>query len=184
MPNIIREEVQGFAHCMQFLDELGEVSRPGPLGETMTDEKCPGYAQQRVPIIREVVEHLYGDYGAGSELTGAGRSGYDVYYSTEHLQWADPEQAPCPHCGVPRELSTQERPSYPRLSGQPQDQLLRFKREEREAAVSTANAMQSMASTLADRSAQDERIAALEKELAEVRGDVKPARKPAAKAET
>jgi len=179
MRTVSTEEITAYAHCMQFLDEFGAVSQPGPQGETMTDQQCPGYAQQEVAAIRETVAHLYGE--AGSEYGGQGASAHAVSTSTSRLCWADPEQAPCPFCGVPRELSEQQRPRYPRLTGQPQDQLLRFKAEERRAITSTATAVERLADTVSEQAAMREEIASLRAEVAELRSDDKPARKPAVK---
>lgn len=157
---ITREEVDGFAHCRQHLDDDG---RPTPDGAT-TGRLCPGYQQQEVRVIREVVQHLFWDYSPDAEVDSE-----RVSHETEQLHFADEADRECPSCGALRHLSLQRRRIYPRLHPQRPDEILRIQRDRDQVAVSTADAMQSLATTLSDRGSQDARIAALEAELGKLK---------------
>lgn len=79
---------------------------------------CAGYNGSEVDVVREERSTTH------KELGGKGTILNGVESSTIDLRFADPEDAACPGCSVPRELSPSPRPSYEPLSGFPQDGLL------------------------------------------------------------
>lgn len=82
------------------------------------DPRCPGVEQEPVDATRHLTEWSFVDNGGN--LPGVERS-------TDLFVFADASQAPCPHCGLDREVSAQQRPNLPPLSGHRQDGLLYVK---------------------------------------------------------
>src|SRR4051794_31781702 len=112
MPVITSEPISGYAHCAK-----------------QTVEGDPCFPQQEVPAIRQTVEFLYADgQGGGSSDPIDQTFARLVERSVSHIRFADPEDATCPHCGGPREISDQVRPIYTRLSDVPPDELVRRQR--------------------------------------------------------
>lgn len=95
MPTVTTETVDAYASCR--------------------DGRCPGYKQQPVQARETVTEFTYVDLGG--DVPGVERS-------TTLIAFADPRDETCEVCGGSRLVSTQERPIYPNVSGQPQDALL------------------------------------------------------------
>lgn len=89
-PSTVTEEpVEAYAHC--------------------ANARCPGYAQEAVPAIRQETSRTY--QANGGQLPG-------VENSQVHYRFADEEaNGPCPGCGRMRELSADQRPSYNPISG-------------------------------------------------------------------
>lgn len=138
MPTVTQEHIEGYAHC--------------------PDSLCEGNEQERVPAIRETVSTTY--FEIGGDMPG-------VQNSTSRCQAADenglPSTSPCPHCGTAREISDQERPTYPILVSQfnatstDQRLLLKLKKQGLIQGVNDAK----------DESAE---LSELRRELAELRG--------------
>ena len=85
-----------------------ETVVPGFL--SCVDPTCPGYEQQPVDVIRERIELSYAELGGDGSLPSTAIERESVY-----IRQTD---KPCEHCGKPVILSDQERPEYPRISGQ------------------------------------------------------------------
>lgn len=85
-----------------------------------TDPLCDGSGQQPVKAIRTLLEWTIGSRGGDGIFAGI------VETSTEDLRFADADDSPCPSCGRAREVAVGEKPTYQRLSGFPQDGLLRM----------------------------------------------------------
>jgi len=83
--NQTREVVRAWAHCRHGL--------------------CPGYLQEEVDAERVETAFTFKDNGGRGSVPGVERSFVE-------LLWTDQEQAACPSCGTPRELTDQERPQY------------------------------------------------------------------------
>jgi hypothetical protein len=93
---VTEEEAELYAHCV--------------------DAFCEGHQQERVPGVRQTVERTFGDdLGDRSVLPEDQAFTHLTSTSRTYLQWSDPEQRACPHCGGSRELADQERPHYPQL---------------------------------------------------------------------
>ena len=90
MPLVVEEVVLGWASC--------------------TDALCPGYRQERAEVRQVTKEYSYLELGG--DIPGTERSMVDV------VGFEDPALEPCPHCAKPRIAANQERPEYPRSSGQ------------------------------------------------------------------
>jgi hypothetical protein len=151
MPTITRTPVTGYAHCAQQLTD-GELSydlNGVPDGE----DRCEGYKQAPVAAIKEVTAWLFGDFSTGSDDAMDVALARNVSHSHERIVWADLDDAPCPFCGVRRELSDQVRPQYAPLGG-PRgnaDQLFadrRQRREQGQAVVKSADAADRQAAAL------------------------------------
>lgn len=84
------EQVKAYAHCRNAM--------------------CPGYGQQQVDAVRTTVAYTYGDNGADMFKSMVERS-------VQTIDFASPDDVPCPHCGQARDVTDQERPSYQPLSG-------------------------------------------------------------------
>jgi hypothetical protein len=173
MPIITRTEITALAHCaMQVSDgELVFDAQGGPGG----DERCPGYGQQRVPAVREVVQFLFADGQGGSSDPMDAMVSRMVERSTEHLHFADEADRPCPFCGHPRALSEQVRPQYSRIGGARggPDALFadrRARRDQVEAAQTAASAAERQAQALEALVGQGEVTATAE--LAELRAEL------------
>ena len=110
---ITREPMRAWAHCPRR-------SAPGV--------PCEGERQEEVAGIRETVAFTYSDgWGARMSSDPADAVLASITERTvEHVRWADPADAPCPHCGHDREVTDQVRPTYDRLTTVPPDQLLRI----------------------------------------------------------
>lgn len=128
---VTEREVDGYAHCARF-DEA-EL------------DWCPGNEQQPVRLIEQTVEYTFRDGWGGRDIGGptdivlAGQTEKSII----HLRFADEADIACPHCGQQRSCSTQVRPFYASVSGQPQDELLRRQRRaRREAAAMTIEPLQ------------------------------------------
>lgn len=81
------------------------------------DARCPGYKQEPVKAIAELVEFSY--FELGGDIPGIERS-------NTRLRFADLADTQCPVCGEPRLVADQVRPIYPNMSGQPQDTILQM----------------------------------------------------------
>jgi hypothetical protein len=101
-PNITTSTVDAWAHCK--------------------DARCPGYGQKPVTALKELVEWTGLALGAGGP--GSTALAQIVERSVEYVRFEDPEDVPCPTCGKDREVSLQERPVYPVITGFPQMGLL------------------------------------------------------------
>jgi hypothetical protein len=152
-------------------------------------ERCPGYLQVQVRAIREVMEWVYGEIGGGSSNAVDQAIAHNVSHAHERLQWADPDDRACPHCGHDRELSEQVRPQYSPLGGARAgpDQLFRDRRASREqgqAVVAQAEAATRQAAALEKANELQERELALrEREMEQREPPLPPAthrRKPPA----
>ena len=96
MPTVTDDVVTGWASCIDAL--------------------CPGYKQVPAGVVRRVQEFTY--FELGGDIPGIERSMIDV------ACFAEPDDLDCPHCGKPRVAAIQERPEYPRASGQDPLRLL------------------------------------------------------------
>ena len=92
MPTTAAESVSAFAFCK--------------------DTGCPGYVQRPVDALRQVQSWTFQDCGGDGSVPGE-------YRSAEYLSFADQADVACPHCGVDREVSLQERPDYGVTAKQP-----------------------------------------------------------------
>jgi len=124
--NQTREIVQGWAHCRHGL--------------------CPGYMQEQVEAVRVETEFTFRDMGGKGSVPGVERS-------TVELLWADPDQAACPACGTPREITDQERPVYEMSGYDP---------------MGLVNGGSSGFDRMVVNSEADERVAALEAQVAKL----------------
>jgi len=97
-PNTIETNVTGWAHC--------------------GDARCPGYGQKPAEGIRTIVEHTIGSRGGDGIFVNI------VENTNEYLRFSDSADIACPDCGKDREISLQERPVYPVITGFPQLGLL------------------------------------------------------------
>lgn len=95
MPTITVTEVAGFAHCR--------------------NPRCAGGNQEAVKALRQTDAFSYSE--RGGDLPG-------IEASNDYVRFANPEDAPCPHCGEGREITEQARPSYQSFGHGPQDALL------------------------------------------------------------
>lgn len=100
MPTITEAPIRAFAHC--------------------SDVECPGSAQQQVDGVSRIVAETIGERGGDGPFVGV------VEKSTFYVQFADPDDAVCPECEGPREITDQERPNYGRAFGG-SDALLRVR---------------------------------------------------------
>lgn len=91
MATVTETPVKGYAHCR--------------------NARCPGYQQEEVDAVREEKAFTYGDGG------GDGVFMHMVERSMVSFLFANPDDAPCPSCKEPREMSGEPRPSYQPLSG-------------------------------------------------------------------
>lgn len=124
MPVITTEKITGLAHCTR------QVKRANP---------C--YPQHEVEAIRETVEYLYSDGHGGMSADPIDATfARLVERSVSYIHFANPEDAVCPVCGGPREVTDQVRPDYAALSGVPQDELIDQNERAAAAAVTTADA--------------------------------------------
>lgn len=93
MPTIQAVPVRAYAHCR--------------------DARCSGYQQEEVDAFREETSYTFGE---GDRL-GAGVLQNTVEKSLVEFRFADPDQAPCPVCKVPREVTGEPRKAYVNESG-------------------------------------------------------------------
>jgi hypothetical protein len=91
MPTITATPAQAYAHCR--------------------DARCPGYHQQEVPAVREESFYTFGENGGDGVFMSM------IESSRVSFAFADPDDAPCPVCGVPREVTGTQRPQYVNESG-------------------------------------------------------------------
>ena len=91
-------ETTAFAHC--------------------ANPRCDGHTQTEVPAVKDTVEHTYID--SGGDMPG-------VEKSQVHYRFANDDDASCPVCDGPRDLTDQRRVRYENLSGKAQDGLLQYK---------------------------------------------------------
>lgn len=98
MPNFTLTPVKAYAHCRHAL--------------------CSGYEQVEVDGLREVAAYTYGEMGGDDIFTQF------VQNSIVEFRFADADDAPCPSCGQPREVTGESRPSYAAMSGHDQNGLL------------------------------------------------------------
>jgi hypothetical protein len=180
VPIITREPVVGYAHCAQQLTD-GELAFDAggvPAGE----DRCAGYAQQKVDAIRELTSYTYADahQTPGSDPMDA-MVGQMVEHTVDRLLWADPADEPCPYCGTPRVLTDQIRPQYQSLGGARggPDQLFadrRARRAQTQAQQTAASAAERSAAALerlADEGGSENvELAALRSEIAELRAQI------------
>lgn len=131
-----------------------------------TDPLCEGNQQQEVKGTATHYVRVYGEEEGLVTPTSDNPLGGFEERSWTVFAFADPAAESCPYCGTRRDVTDQERPRYAsRLfdtNGKPLDQmaLLRLKREGKILAPGEKPAAE----------AQDDRVAALERELAELRG--------------
>lgn len=92
---ITEETVTAFAHCR--------------------NPRCDGYRQEIVQAVKTISAR---NFDAEGPLSGFAEN------SHEYMRFADGDTAACPTCGLDREVTGQERPSYNPLSGFPQDGLI------------------------------------------------------------
>lgn len=91
MPTITQTPVKAYAHCL--------------------NARCPGYEQVEVDAVQETAAYTFGEMG------GDGVFAQFVQNSIVEHKFADPEKAPCPGCGSPREVSREPREVYAAQSG-------------------------------------------------------------------
>jgi uncharacterized Zn finger protein (UPF0148 family) len=149
VPIVTTEQITGLAHCSQ-------QAEPGI--------RCAGYEQQEVPAIRETLSRTYADGWGGAPASDAFDATLaDLVESTRsYVTFADEGDAPCPYCGVRREVTDQVRPVYQRLSESEPDELLRRQRATERAAVTTADAAERQAVALEQLVRQGERAGEVE----------------------
>lgn len=130
------------------------------------DPLCDGNQQQQVAAIATNYVRVYGEEeGLTSPTTDNPLGGFEEASWTVY-SFADPKEEPCPVCGVRREVTNQQRIKYASQlfdgHGKPLDQmaLLRLKREGKVLKAGEKPAVID----------QDDRVATLERELAELRG--------------
>lgn len=175
MPIIDRVEITAYAHCSAQLTD-GEIALDSggvPSGEA----RCEGYRQQQVSGILETVHFTYrdGHAGAGSDPMDAVVA--DMTERTvARVLFADEADRPCPHCGSPRELSDQQRPTYSSLGGARggpdvifQDRRARRQQVEAQQASASAAERQAVALEALAAGANGGEVAALRAEIAELR---------------
>jgi hypothetical protein len=129
-----------------------------------TDGRCPGYEQVEVQAVKRLNQWSYVELGG--DLPGIERTSSQVFFANE-------EDTACPFCGKPRIVDDQIRPEYPNMSGQ--DPLAIFNRAGAAAQMREVIADQArrevetaqLRATLAEQSAQMERMAALVERQAE-----------------
>jgi hypothetical protein len=182
VPIITRTQIDAYAHCAQQVGPDGSLAFNAE-GVPEGDERCPGYAQQKVRAIRELIEFSYLDGGA--DPSDPVRM---IERGVEHLHRFDSDDAPCPHCGYPRELTDQVRPRYSNLGGGGPDAIFAQRwreREKAEAARSQASAADRQAAALERANELEERrVAAAERanELEAIKlglnGDDEPGQRP------
>lgn len=100
MPTVTETPVKGYAHCR--------------------NARCPGYQQEEIDAVREEKSFTFGDGGGDGVFT------HMIERSMVAFLFANPEDAPCPSCREPREVSGDPRPSYQPLSGHDPMGLLQF----------------------------------------------------------
>lgn len=93
MPTLTGTPAVGYAHCR--------------------DARCSGYQQEQVGAVREETSFTFGE---GDRL-GAGVLQNTVEKSHVEYRLADPDDAACPVCGVPREVTGEPRKQYVNESG-------------------------------------------------------------------
>ena len=154
MPLVTSEPAELWAHCAQQVT-AGQLSYDDG-GRPYGDERCEGHAQQRVQGLRELTQFTYLDGGADPSDPVARM----VERGIERFLWANPEDAACPYCQSPRELSDQQRPVYASLGGARggPDQLFadrKARRVQTEAAAAAASAQERSAAALERLAARD-----------------------------
>jgi hypothetical protein len=103
MPRIIREkEIKGYAHC------------PNPY--------CDGHVQEQVPAVEREVGKTFRELGGG----GNGLDNH-IERSWKGVEYVNPEDVDCKHCGIERTLSAKPRPHYANVSGYAQNGLTTIK---------------------------------------------------------
>lgn len=93
---------------------------------------CEGNRQEEVDAIAQLVEETYGMRDRQPSMGAPDLTSPLVNLvenSHEMLRFAREEDAPCPVCSGPRELTRQVRPRYERLSDVAPDKLLQFRRQ-------------------------------------------------------
>jgi hypothetical protein len=94
-----KELIQAYAHCHNPL--------------------CVGYGQESVDAVKITTSKTGADFGADGPAARLVETSWDeivLPLEAEQSPQADPART-CGHCGQPREVTTQERPSYDPLSG-------------------------------------------------------------------
>lgn len=100
MPQITETPIPAFAHC--------------------SDVECSGNAQAPVDGIHKLVSETIGERGGDGPFVGV------IEKSTPYVLFADPDDAVCPECDGPREITDQQRPNYGKAFGG-SDALLRVR---------------------------------------------------------
>lgn len=179
-PTITETTVKAYAHC--------------------PDPRCKGVKQDQVQAVRTLMEWTFESRGGGDDPGGIGNLFLPmVENSQEHLRVADEADLACPHCENARELSTQPRPSYPIMVGganallRLQDMGISFDPDKQEKIAAgapesptdllqrrfisdeiTADEFAAKRTALSGAAPEDDRIAALEAQLAKLLGTEEP----------
>ena len=139
MPTVLETTIAGYASCMDAL--------------------CPGYRQEPVGVVRREQQFSYIELGG--DLPGIERSSIDA------AGFADDTDIPCPHCGKPRIAALDERPDYPRTSGQDPLRLLNMTHDQQVRDMQISGLQ------------RDKQVAEMTAELARLRADLAEQRHPA-----
>jgi hypothetical protein len=91
MPTFAQETVKAYCHCR--------------------DARCPGYHQEEVDAVREEASYTFGENGGDGVFT------HMIESSRVEYRFADDQDAPCPVCRTPREVTGEPRPQYVNESG-------------------------------------------------------------------
>ncbi len=91
MPSVTETPQRAWAHCR--------------------DARCPGYNQEEIDAVHEETSFTFGEGGGDGIFAGMEER------SMVEFKAVDPEDVPCPACGVAREVTGQARPSYRNESG-------------------------------------------------------------------
>lgn len=134
-PIVTSTDVKAYAHCVEYM--------------------CQGYEQQEVQGVRTLTEWNGASLGSDSMFAAV------IFTSTEEVNFADSEDARCEFCGGHREISATPRPTYQRLSGHPQDGLLKINGFD--PGIKNTETDQKMAEMMAE---SNRRMAELEEKLA------------------
>lgn len=169
MARVHTEELDGYRTC----GRPRVVDSANWADDTVLTEDCPGYLEsQPCRIVREEVFMTFADCGASPT------PGFDigqVERSTVRFLPADGDWA-CPHCSfAPANFSLEPRTKYMSRSEQSQDELRRrsMRSEQQQAQQVTAAERQAVAlEKLAEQGREQNRVAKLEEELAELRAQL------------
>jgi len=131
-------------------------------------------AQERIVGVRITTNQTYRENG------GDGMMADRVERSFTDLDFANDEDRQCKRCGLPRHLTDQERKSYPPLSGKDPQELLRIARWLKDNGGLPATAE---GAVIPGAPPEDDRVATLEKELADLKAAVQDRLAPEANVE-